>query len=158
MSRFTRLLICALTFSFAALTLASVPDSIRGTVFDPSGAVVPNATVELLDSQAQIGTITTDAKGQYIFSQKIPPQSQLRVSAPGFRTAEKLIESKDGTPDLTVDMGLFDRLILVPDDPFGLLAVGGTEAGAGTRDGVHAVAHAATVGALDDPVSHFHTI
>ena len=61
-------------------------------------------------------------------------------------------------PDLTVDMGLFDRLIFVPDDSFGLLAVGGAEAGAGTRDGVHAVAHAATVGALDDPVSHFHTI
>jgi iron complex outermembrane receptor protein/vitamin B12 transporter len=106
MSRFTRLLICAFTFSFAVLTWASAPDSIRGTVFDPSGAVVPNATVELVDGQTQIKTITTDAKGQYVFLQKIHPQSQLRVSAPGFRTTEKLIALKDGAADLTVDIVL----------------------------------------------------
>ena len=43
--------------------------AVRGTVTDPSGAVIPNATVHLTDKVSGFDrTTTTDATGQFIFS------------------------------------------------------------------------------------------
>ena len=67
--------------------------TIRGTVTDPSGAVIPNATVELTDEVSGFDrTTTTDATGQFAFSNvpfnpyqsTSPPKALLRSA----RTAE----------------------------------------------------------------------
>ncbi len=61
-----------LALVFAALTLAAQSGNagaVRGTVTDPSGAVIPNATVHLTNSVSGFDrTTTTDATGQFTFA------------------------------------------------------------------------------------------
>ena len=61
--------------------------TVRGTVTDPSGAVVPSATVELTDAVSQFDrTVTTNDAGQFTMS-NVPFNPYLvTVSAPGFAT------------------------------------------------------------------------
>ncbi|MBI3698790.1 MAG: TonB-dependent receptor [Acidobacteria bacterium] len=83
---FAGLLILSLLFvapGFAQETTAGF----QGSVKDPSGAVVPNATIEV-SSPALIGTRTvqTDAAGNYRFAALPPGEYAMTVTAPGFRT------------------------------------------------------------------------
>jgi hypothetical protein len=62
--------------------------ALRGTVVDPSGAVVPNATVVLSNAATgQAQTAITDANGLYGFSLLPPGTYDVVFSAPGFETA-----------------------------------------------------------------------
>lgn len=108
MSRFSRRFRWTLSFIFAftALTLASPLSVIHGIVSDPSGAVIPNAKVELLENGVPVISITTDAKGQYSFSWKLEPGSRLRVSNAGFGTAEKPIVPQGNGGELALDFVL----------------------------------------------------
>src|ERR1043165_509895 len=60
---------------------------IQGTVKDPSGALIANATVEVSGS-ALLGTrkIKTDDAGYYRFALLPPGEYSVMVSAPGFRS------------------------------------------------------------------------
>lgn len=63
---------------------------IRGTVTDPSGAAVPNATVEASSpSLVRAQRTTTDATGSYIFPSLPPGTYTITVTAHGFRTLEQ---------------------------------------------------------------------
>src|SRR5712692_4914750 len=59
----------------------------QGTVKDPSGGLVPNATIEV-SSPALIGTreVATDSGGNYRFAALPPGEYAMTVTAPGFRT------------------------------------------------------------------------
>ncbi len=80
--------------AFAVVALLAVPSAfaqettagLQGTVKDPSGAVVANATVEVA-SPALIGIrkVQTDAAGNYRFAALPPGEYTLTVTAPGFR-------------------------------------------------------------------------
>jgi len=63
--------------------------ALAGTVTDPSGAVVPNVTVNLTNnSTGQVRTVVTGPDGAYRFS-LIPPGSyKVRFTATGFKTEE----------------------------------------------------------------------
>jgi hypothetical protein len=62
--------------------------SLTGTVTDPTGAVVPNAKLELVNQETGVQrTTTADASGAYSFLQVIPGTYKVTASAPGFRTA-----------------------------------------------------------------------
>src|SRR3984957_8667961 len=63
--------------------------ALTGTIKDPSGAVVPNATVTLtsLDT-AQARTSTTSAEGTFQFSQLQPGNYRMRIEAAGFKPLE----------------------------------------------------------------------
>ena len=63
--------------------------ALTGTVTDPSGGSVPNATVTLTNTQTnQTRTTTTGTDGSYRFP-LIPPGSyRVRFAAPGFKTSE----------------------------------------------------------------------
>ncbi len=62
--------------------------SIEGTVFDPSGAVVPGVQVTLLDvTQNQTQKVQADTVGHYEFSNLPAGQYQLTASQTGFETA-----------------------------------------------------------------------
>jgi len=66
---------------------------IRGTVTDPSGAVIPNATVHLTNPRSGLDrTATSDALGQFEFSNITFDNYQLAVSAAGFAPQRKAVD------------------------------------------------------------------
>src|SRR5579862_1930180 len=91
--RFTFASVCLFVLAGIAYTLPNT--SIHGTVTDPSGAAVPNAKVELLetknDHETLVATVMTNANGEYVFERTPASVSRLLVSAPGFRTVEQSI-------------------------------------------------------------------
>jgi vitamin B12 transporter len=102
---------CSFIFAFTAIAPASPITTIHGTVSDPSGAVITNAKVELLENGVPVASIATDAKGQYGIPRNLAFGSRLRVSAPGFRTAEKALDTTsidmaNKGSELTVDIVL----------------------------------------------------
>ncbi|MBZ5633472.1 MAG: carboxypeptidase regulatory-like domain-containing protein [Acidobacteriia bacterium] len=59
---------------------------IAGTISDPSGAVVANATVRAYDLNGNLlGSVNTDARGDYAFNSLPAGQVRLEVSVAGFK-------------------------------------------------------------------------
>jgi outer membrane cobalamin receptor len=81
-NRFCMLLLFSF-FVLSALGSSVWAANLEGTVFDPSGKVVPNARVSLLRSLVVIGERQTDAKGVYKFEDLQEGAYQLTASAPG---------------------------------------------------------------------------
>lgn len=67
----------------AALAAGLSAASLGGTVYDQTGAVVPNAAVRLFAADNTNQTVNTNAAGQYSF-QVAPGRYRLQVSSPGF--------------------------------------------------------------------------
>ena len=64
----------------------AVPSGISGTVTDASGAIIPQATVELRQLTGNTTTnARTDPSGEFKFSGLAPGQYELQIAAPGFR-------------------------------------------------------------------------
>jgi len=67
--------------------------AIRGTVTDPSGAVIPGATVHLTNASSGLDrTVQSDANGQFVFSNIPFNPYTMNVSAPGFNTLNQSVE------------------------------------------------------------------
>jgi Carboxypeptidase regulatory-like domain len=63
--------------------------TLNGTVLDPAGAVVPGATVVVTNTANGVeARTTTTGSGSYTLPYLSAGTYRLRVSAPGFRTAE----------------------------------------------------------------------
>src|ERR1017187_8327218 len=61
-----------------------------GTVTDPSGGVVANATVVLTETDTnEVYTLTTNSVGEYIRPALKPATYSMTVTAPGFKKAEQ---------------------------------------------------------------------
>ncbi|HEY2472417.1 MAG TPA: carboxypeptidase regulatory-like domain-containing protein [Terracidiphilus sp.] len=84
------------TLSFATLSAfaqSGNAGTIRGTVTDPSGAVIPGATVHLSNAVSGLDrTTTTDATGQFEFSNIPFNPYQISVSANGFGPLNRSVE------------------------------------------------------------------
>jgi len=110
MFRFSRLCLLQLPasciFAVAAISLAAQTAVIRGTVSDPSGAVIANARIELLENGVAVASVTSDAKGQFIIPRNPRLGSRLRVSVPGFDTVDKAIDGTHNDRELTLDIVL----------------------------------------------------
>lgn len=94
----------------AALAQVTSSATLRGTVKDPSGAVVPDATVTL--TSAQRGgqrQVKTSDEGNYVFTSVDPGAYTLRVEARGFKAAEQtnltLAPSETRGLDLALEVG-----------------------------------------------------
>jgi len=96
----------SLIFAFIAIAHAAPISAIRGTVSDPSGAVILNANVVLLDHGVPLASAATDANGHYRIARSIGSGSRLRVSASGFGTAEKTLDPASDGREVTVDLVL----------------------------------------------------
>ncbi len=92
-------------FVLAVATFLSVPamaqvtpGSVSGTVVDPTGAVVPGATVELIDPATGFVRVQdTNDSGQFSFERVSSRTYTLRISKQGFRVTEvKDIEVSTG--------------------------------------------------------------
>jgi len=60
--------------------------TLRGQVADPSGAVIPRASLTVISAAGVSRTGTSDASGQYVISGLAPGQYTVTVEAPGFST------------------------------------------------------------------------
>jgi Carboxypeptidase regulatory-like domain len=92
-SKFVLALLVSLAVLFACTSPAwaqtSATGALTGTVTDPSGGVIVNATVELTNKgTGQARSTTTDSAGEYKFSLLQPGNYSVKVSASGFKTAE----------------------------------------------------------------------
>ncbi len=105
------LVILALAFSLAA---QEITGTIVGTVKDPTGAVVPNATITVLntDKNVVVRTVTSNAGGEYVAALLPIGHYSLTVTAAGFK---KTIQR-----DITLNVN--DKLTMNT-----VLEVGGTE-------------------------------
>ena len=94
--RATKILLCSLTICLVAFLVSGaaaqslVSGDVTGVVSDPSGAVIPNATVTLKNSgTGQTQNTTTNSSGVYRFSLLGPGQYTVAVNAPGFENVER---------------------------------------------------------------------
>ena len=70
---------------------------VRGTVSDPSGAVIPGATVRLVNAVSGLDrTVSTDDTGQFEFSNIPFHPYKISVTANGFATLRQSVELRSG--------------------------------------------------------------
>ena len=97
--------------------------SVRGTLTDPLGAVMPNVAIVAvqLEMRTEIST-TTNTNGEYVFSSLVPGPYEVTASANGFKTYHR-INLNLGPGDLVrVDIGLeigvvIDDVFVIPSPP-----------------------------------------
>src|SRR5438876_2452718 len=98
------LLIAAIISASSCLWAQSATTgALRGTVVDPTGAVVPGVTVTLVNpATGQTQTSMPDAKGLYGFSLLSPGIYEVDFSMPGFKTsrAASVVVNVSEAPDL----------------------------------------------------------
>jgi len=97
----------ALILAFCATALAqSHIGTVQGTVRDPGGALVPNASVRIADpTSGYQQTTRTDAQGEYKFLNVPFHIYTVRVEAAGFQTVEKSFDVETAIPT-NVDFAL----------------------------------------------------
>src|SRR5580704_15716679 len=104
-----RVLACVLLTISASLNLAAqqITGSIRGTVLDPSGAIVQAATITA--KQVETGltrTVVADRQGEYLFVELPIGHYQVEVQARGFETYLQQGISLDVNETATVNVHL----------------------------------------------------
>ncbi len=100
--RMKHFLVCLAAIYLAALSPGQSLGSagtVQGTVVDPSGAVVANASVTILNRVSNYRkSTTTDASGAFRFS-SVPPNSYyLEADAPNFSRSAKHVEIRGAVP------------------------------------------------------------
>ncbi|MGO9405410.1 MAG: carboxypeptidase regulatory-like domain-containing protein [Terriglobales bacterium] len=111
-------LIAVCAFLLTTLAHAQYRGSIRGTVTDPTGAVVSGATVTLLNTDTNFAiTATSDQNGLYIFNAIPAAPYKITVEHPGFKTkvleSVRIIPDQPNALDLPLEMGQVKEIIEV---------------------------------------------
>lgn len=91
----------------AHLVAQAVFGSIVGTVTDPTGAVIPNATITVTDVSKGISqTTTSNATGNYTVSRLVPDAYQVKASSTGFSPAQadNVTVVANGTQEVNLQM------------------------------------------------------
>jgi Carboxypeptidase regulatory-like domain/TonB dependent receptor len=113
-------LICVFLLG-AGLAWASITGSISGIVTDPSGSVVPNATVTAVNTQTGIrSAVKTDQKGFYNLPDLAVGTYNLEVEQKGFKTVEKqgmVIDANSAIrADIQLEVGtVAERVVVLTD-------------------------------------------
>jgi hypothetical protein len=98
-------------FSAGSLSGQGVSGAINGTVTDPTGAVILNASVEAtnVDTGVRSSTVTLKA-GNYVIHHLVPGTYEVRVEATGFRrlVRENVVVSVDSIVRLDVQLQVGD--------------------------------------------------
>jgi hypothetical protein len=101
--------------------LAVTTATVSGTVTDPSGSVVSEATVTLTSSERGVSrTFTTGALGTYSFSQLPPSTYQLVIRAKGFeeyvQNGITLDAGQSASQDITLTLGSVVQQVVVTSE------------------------------------------
>lgn len=96
--------------------------TVVGQITDSTGAVVPNATVTIIqEATNQSQTISTNEEGKYTFTQLDPGTYTLRIEAPNFKTAIRtnlVLETATSTRlDVPLEAGNISEQVTVNADP-----------------------------------------
>src|SRR6266852_216224 len=134
-SCFSKTVLGLLCFALSSISAyAQSTSSLRGTITDPSGAVIPDAVVTI--SSAENGAIrrnSTDANGEYSFLQVLPGTYKLTVEKTGFATMTrgdvKLLVNTPATLNLTMAISATGEVVNVTTEA---LEVNTTDASVGT--------------------------
>jgi len=115
----SRLLCCFALLLMSGLKLAAqeTTGGLQGTLRDPSGAVVPGATVTVT-ANSLVGTksVETDSSGYYRFANLPPDTYTITVTAKGFSTAKREVTLEVGrlpTVDFNVEVGRSETIVEV---------------------------------------------
>ena len=91
--------------------------SINGTVYDPTGRVVPETSLALRNIDIGLERHTsTNSAGNYAFLNLLPSNYTLEASKPGFQTqisAFTLVVNQTATFDFTLEVGAVEQAITV---------------------------------------------
>jgi hypothetical protein len=99
-------LMCFLTFVSTSAWAQVTSGSLSGVVTDPTGAVVPGATVVVTDADKGYPyPTTTDAVGRYLLTNLLPGTYNVSVEAKGFKTykQEGIVIAVSGRVAVDVD-------------------------------------------------------
>jgi hypothetical protein len=116
---FTLLLVIGIaSVSFGQVSSSS---TVRGEVKDPKGAVVPNATVTLTNSQrGDSRQVKSNSDGSYVFTAVDPGEYIVKVEATGFKTTEQtgiaVSPSQTRSVDLVLEIGVASETVTVTQE------------------------------------------
>ena len=132
------------SLSCASSARAQATAALHGTVTDPSGAAVPNATVHLINSAANFNvTTTTDGYGAYTFLRQMPGAYTLTVDAKGFahyeQTEVQLAADQPRTIDVQLKISQAQASVTVRDQSYREDVAAETRAFPGVGPGVRAI-------------------
>ena len=120
MRRISALVSLACTVAISSTTLAQVATtSLRGVVRDPTGAVVPGATIQLVNKAAgqTLNAIST-ASGEYQLQQLQPATYDITVTMAGFGSQTKraeLLVNQPATVNFTLSLQATDVVVNVTE-------------------------------------------
>jgi TonB family protein len=113
----TAMLLACVTLPVAALRGAqTTPLSLKGSVYDPSGAVLPEVGLTLENAQHATITASTDANGRFEFASVEPGVYTLEASLPGFRKLRQALQlrtARDWDRAITLQVGEVKESITV---------------------------------------------
>jgi Carboxypeptidase regulatory-like domain/TonB-dependent Receptor Plug Domain len=118
-ARWATAALCTLLLTSAtALAQGSTTATIRGNIQDPSGGVLPGATITVTNTGTKaVQTATSDERGQYQFGALFPGTYDLRVELSGFKSYERkalsLSPSDNRGIDVRLDVGQQSETITV---------------------------------------------
>lgn len=104
------------TFAQKTSNSAQTDGTIRGTVYDPAGHVVPRATVNLLASMVAIAQTQTDSDGVYRFDGLAPGTYTVAANSPGMTKvsgATVLHAGETATLDLRLALSAVQQQVVV---------------------------------------------
>jgi hypothetical protein len=114
-------LFCLFTLCTVLMFGQTATTSLRGTVYDNTGALVPNAEIDLLDATHGYSKVQkSNSAGAYHFLEIAPGMYTLSVVAPGFETSSTkdlvLVVNTPATLDFHLKIGLQSTVIEVKDE------------------------------------------
>lgn len=122
---FTALAVCCVLFPLSAfrLTAQDISGQFTGTIYDPSRAAVPNATIVMNNKKA--GTVdmtTSDVEGRFEFKALPAADYEVKVLKPGFKAyvapSVVLEPSRDLSLDISIELGsITEEVNVMADGP-----------------------------------------
>jgi len=110
MRTLSRIALALLVMLAAGAAYAQDTGSVRGTVTDTTGAIVPGATVTLQNEATRFSrNVVTDAKGEYYFGAVSPGVYTITVEIPGFKMSSRkgmrMSQREAGSYDVVLEVG-----------------------------------------------------
>jgi len=94
---------------------------LSGTITDPSGAVIPGATVTATNSRGVlVGSATTDSRGQYRMEDLAPGNYRIEAQARGFESqlfAAELAPAQQAVADVILGVGSAAETVTIQTSP-----------------------------------------
>ena len=98
---------CTIIVLAGIVVLGQTVTTLSGRVKDPTGAVVPDAEVQITSASGEPRNGKTDPRGQYRIDNLAPGTYRIRISRPGFKVAERDVEiSNRRNTTLDIDLAL----------------------------------------------------